>query len=238
MTAESRTSTTVPTQAGHAHRPARSIGRPDDIHVRWVMPEIFHDMPVTVEDDDETVRLFEELAANILPGAPAEDQTRFAVLCALGLDDLQAAGAEYAGIGLTAVNGEVCSATVMATLVDSPDDEHGMTPVKTIASGLRRTSTDEISELELPCGQAVSCIGTRDTKVTGQLTETGESLTFPTSFIRIYVPLPNGTTLVMELSTPTMADWDTFSTMFGNIVSSIRLFSSDGSPVIASGSAA
>ncbi len=64
------------------------------------------------------------------------------------------------------------------------------------------------------------------------MTETGENLVFPTSFIRVYVPLPNGAILVMELSTATMAGWDMFSTMFGNIVSSIRLFRADGAPVI------
>ncbi|MBC2900768.1 hypothetical protein [Streptomyces cupreus] len=239
MTGASSTATTIPAQSrSNPRQPVQSIGRPDDIHVRWVMPEIFHDMPITVEDDDETVRLLEDLAANALPGAPDEDQTRFAVLCALGLDDLQTSGVEYAGICVTAVDGDVCTATVMAALVDSPDGDRGMTPVKTIASGLRQTSTDEISELELPCGPAVSCIGTRNAKLTGELTESGESLTFPASFIRVYVPLPNGTILVMELSTPTMAGWDIFSTMFGNVVSSIRLFKADGTPLIASGTTA
>ncbi|MCM1973650.1 MULTISPECIES: hypothetical protein [unclassified Streptomyces] len=200
--------------------------------MRWVMPEIFHDIPLAAEDDDEMVSRFEDLAAKALPGTADEDQTRFAVLCALGLDDLRASGAEYAGICVTAVGSEVCTATVMAALVDSPDEDGSMTPARTIASGLRRTTPDEVSELELPCGPAVSAIGTRTATLTGDMTETGENLVFPTSFIRVYVPLPNGAILVMELSTATMAGWDMFSTMFGNIVSSIRLFRADGAPVI------
>ncbi|KOV60005.1 hypothetical protein ADL00_25420 [Streptomyces sp. AS58] len=205
-----------------------------DIHVRWVMPEIFHDIPLHEEDDDKAVALLGELADKVLPGAPEEEKTKFAVMCALGVDDLLAAGAEFAGICLTAVDDTPCTATVFVSLVDSPDTELEGVPaaVKAIASGLRRVEAGEVDRIDLPCGPAVSCIGTREAKLTGELTETGEALQFPTSFIRVYVPLPNGTSVVMEMGTPTMAGWDVFSTMFGNIVSSVRLFHSDGTPLV------
>ncbi|MBJ6620873.1 hypothetical protein [Streptomyces sp. DHE17-7] len=206
----------------------------DDIHVRWVMPEIFHDIPIHETDDDEAVRLLGELVEKALPGAGDDAQTMLAVTCALGVDDLLAAGAEYAGICVTAVDDSPCTATVFAGLVDSPEAADVRDAVKEIADSLSRLGDGEVSRVELPCGAAVSYIGARDDKVLGELTETGEDLTFPTWFIRLYVPLPNGTTLMMEMSTPTMAGWDAFSTMFGNTVSSIRLFHADGSPLITS----
>ncbi|MER6677112.1 hypothetical protein [Streptomyces sp. NPDC000983] len=214
--------------------PAPPALNSDDIQVRWVMPELFHDLPIDAGDDDETIRRLEELAAAALPGAGEEDRTRFAMICALGFDELRAFGAEYAAIGVIAVENTPCTGTVFATLMDSPDCDGISAQVKAIVSSLREMSNHEVSELELPCGAAVSHIGTRDQRLVGDFTETGEDLLFSTSFIRVYVPLPNGTTLTMELSTPTMVGWDTFSTMFGNIVSSIRLFSAEGTPLITS----
>ncbi|WP_434596253.1 hypothetical protein [Streptomyces sp. A5-4] len=230
MTMQTRPSKTVPSQATHFNV------RSDNIHVRWVMPEIFHDLPIKEEDEDEAVRLLDELAAKALPGAADEDQLRFAVVCALGIDDLLAAGAEYAGVCVAVVDEAPCTATVFASLVDGSGGDRAMDPVKAISADLRRADAGEVSEIQLPCGPAVSCIGTREDRITGDLTgaETGSMLS--TSFIRVYVPLPNGTTLMMEMATPTPAGWDTFSTMFGNIASSIRLFDVGGSALIIPGS--
>ncbi|WP_405931352.1 hypothetical protein [Streptomyces sp. NBC_00827] len=212
-----------------------TVLRADDIHVRWVMPEIFHDLPIHERDDDEAVRLLEELVDKALQGAEYQDKTAFGVMCALGLGDLVAAGVEYAGVCVTAVGDTPCSATVSVTLVDSPDVEGVAGATREIASSLRRIEAGEVSEIELPCGLAVSCIGTRQEKLPGELTESDESLTFSTAYIRVYVSLPNGTTVVVEMATPNTAAWDLFSTMFGNTVSSIRLFNADGSPLITSG---
>jgi hypothetical protein len=199
------------------------------------MPEIFHDLPVLEKDDDEAVRLLEELVEKVLPEAEDEDKARFGVVCALVAGDLQAVGAEYASICLTSVDGAPCTATVVASLIDSPETDGGVRgAVKALLSSLRRTETGEVSEVELPCGWAVTCIGTRDSKLSGELTETGESMVFPTWYIRVFVPLPNGTSVVLEMSTPTTAGWDVLSTMFGNTASSIRLFQTDGSPLITS----
>ncbi|MFC8130041.1 hypothetical protein [Streptomyces sp. NPDC057302] len=217
----------IPTQAA----PGANGVQADDIHVRWVMPEIFHDIPIDEEDEDEAVRLIEELAQKALPGTEVEDWLKFAVICALGMDDLLEAGAEFAAVCVGAVDGTPCTATVYAALADSPEGEDE-DPLAAIASSLRREDAGEVTDIQLPCGPAVSCIGTRDDKVTGELTEDPQGLTISTPYIRVYVPLPNGTTLMMELSTPTSVGWDSFSTMFGNIVSSIRLFDADGEALI------
>ncbi|MEU9645125.1 hypothetical protein [Streptomyces sp. NPDC048188] len=214
--------------------PAPPVLRADDIQVRWVMPETFHDIPVQETDDDAAVRLLGELAEKALPGAGEEAQTALAVTCALGVDDLLAAGAQYAGLCVMAIDDTPCAATVFAALVDSPDAADVGNAVKKIASDLRDLGDAEVSEIELPCGAAVSYIGSREDKLIGELTASGEGLTFSTWYIRVYVPLPNGTSFMMEMSTPTMAGWDAFSTMFGNTVSSIRLFRADGSPLITS----
>ncbi|BET48414.1 hypothetical protein ACIQVF_34025 [Streptomyces tendae] len=217
--------------------PAPPVLRADDIQVRWVMPEIFHDIPIQETDDDEAVRLLGELVEKALPGAGQEAQTALAVTCALGVDDLLAAGAQYAGLCVTAVDDTPCTATVYAALVDSPEASDVGDAVKSIAADLRKFGDAEVSEIELPCGSAVSYIGSREDKLVAELTDSGEELTFPNWYIRVYVPLPNGTSLMMEMSTPTMAGWDVFSTMFGNTVSSIRLFRADGTPLITSAAA-
>ncbi|MEU2964720.1 hypothetical protein ABZ687_07055 [Streptomyces ardesiacus] len=209
----------------------------DDIQVRWVMPEAFHDIPIH-ETDDEAVRLLGELVEKALPGAGEEAQTALAVTCALGVDDLLAADARYAGLCVTAIDETPCTATVFAALVDSPDVAEVGGAVKAIAANLRETGDAEVSEIELPCGSAVSYIGSREDKLIGDLTDSGQELTFSTWYIQVYVPLPNGTCLMMEMSTPTVAGWDVFSTMFGNTVSSIRLFHADGTPLITSVAAA
>ncbi|WUC42948.1 hypothetical protein OG692_14050 [Streptomyces cellulosae] len=228
MTTVPELSALIPSQ------PAPVAVRSDDIHVRWMMPEGFHDLPIHETDHDQAARLLAELADKALPGVSEDDKTAFAVMCALGFDGLRAAGAEYAGVCVTAVDGTPCSATVFATLVDSPDAADVAGAARNIASSLRRVAAGEVSEIELPCGLAVSCIGTQQPQLPGELTETGESLPFPTAFIRVYVPLPNGTTLVMEMGTPTMEGWDLFSTMFGNTVSSICLYNANGSALITS----
>ncbi|MFH8973027.1 hypothetical protein [Streptomyces sp. NPDC017890] len=206
----------------------------DDICLRWVMPEIFHDLPVQARDDDEAVQLLEELGDKVLPGAEYDDKTKFGVMCALALDDLSAAGVEHAAICLTVEGGIPCIATISVSLVESPEVAGIPAVVRAISSSLNKAEAGEISVIELPCGAAVSCIGNRDASISGELMSTEDNVTLPTSYIRVYVPLPNHTTVVMELSTPTMSGWDMFSTMFGNIVSSIRLFHADGSPLITS----
>jgi len=215
--------------------PAPPVVRADDIRVRWVMPEIFYDLPIHESDDDEAVRRLEELVERALPGAAEEDQARFGVICALCAGDLVDTEVEYASICLTAVDNTLCTATVLGFLVDSPEADGGVRgATKAIASALRQVEAGEVSEIELPCGFAVSCIGSRDAKLAGEMTESGESISFPTWYIRVHVPLPNGTTFILELSTPTMVGWDLFSTMFGNVVSSIRFYDFDGSSVITS----
>lgn len=61
--AELNVSAFVPTHT------APPVLRSDDVQVRWVMPEIYHDLPIHEADDDEAIRLLEELVDKALPGA-------------------------------------------------------------------------------------------------------------------------------------------------------------------------
>jgi hypothetical protein len=92
-----------------------------------------------------------------------------------------------------------------------------------------------VSGISLPCGPAVSCIDSRRAEVDGALTQSGAVETFWTSFIQVQIPLTNGTAIVMEMSTPTTAGWDAFSTMFAGILKGIRLFDAGGTPVVMPG---
>jgi hypothetical protein len=208
--------------------------RPDDIFLRWILPEIFHELPINVKDDDAAVQLLEDLADKVLPGAGYDEKTKFGVMCALAIDGLPAAGVEYAAVCLT-VSGETpCIATLFVSFMDSPEAMGVSAVVKEISSSLHLAERGEVSIVELPCGAAVACIGNREAEIPGELVDGEQGVALPTSYIQVYVPLPNDTTVLMEISTPTMSGWEVFSTVFGNIVSSIRLFKADGSPLITS----
>ncbi|MFJ9158145.1 hypothetical protein ACIRPS_15245 [Streptomyces griseoviridis] len=213
---------------------APAVLNADDIQVRWVVPENFHDLPVRFRDDGEAVQLLEDLTDKVLPGADYDDKTAFGVLCAISVEELTDLGVEYAAVCITVVDDVPCTATLSVFLVDSPEANGTQNAVRDIASNLSRAEAGEVSQIDLPCGSAVSCIGTRSEAVAGDLTGSEESVTFPVGYIRIFLPLPNGTTLLMEMATPTMVGWDIFSTMFGNTVSSIRLYRADGSRLITS----
>ncbi|MFG3248082.1 hypothetical protein [Streptomyces sp. NPDC048187] len=212
--------------------------RSDDILFRWILPEIFHELPVNVQDDDIAVQLLEELADKALPGADYDDKTKFGVMCALAVGDLPAVGVEYAAVCLTVSDDIPCIATFFVSLVNSPEVAGIPAVVEEISSGLRFAKVGDVSVIELPCGAAVACVGNREDEIPGELLDGERGAALSTSYIRVYVPLPNETTVLMEISTPTMSGWETFSTMFGNIVSSIRLFKADGSPIITSGEGA
>ncbi|MGP3951632.1 hypothetical protein [Streptomyces sp. 7N604] len=202
-----------------------------DIYVRWLMPEEFWEIPLTVEDLDHTAELLLELAQEVLPSADTELQVEWAAMCAANYDHFLYAGIEYAGFCLVEVDGARCTATVAVSKfdLDNPDSKR---PVELLAATLRNLDIGEVSEIELPCGPAVSCIGNRQGSVDGALTQSGVDEPVWTSFIQVQVPLTNGTVIVMEMSTPTSEGWDTFSKMFAGIVRGIRLFDASGTPIV------
>ncbi|MEV0257660.1 hypothetical protein AB0H82_25805 [Streptomyces sp. NPDC050732] len=212
----------------------RSLTGSDGIEVRWVMPEGFLELPFEADDLDELIHKLLELARRALPGGSEEVQQEWAAMCGAHYDEFVEAGIQYAGFVVTEVDGVRCTATVNVSLLDL-DEQAGAKPAGFIATTLRHLEIGQVDEVQLPCGPAVTCIGTRQADVDGSLTESGKDEAIWTSFIQVQIPLSNQTVLVLEMGTPTAEGWDTFSAMFAGVVKSVRFFDEQGSPLVMPG---
>ncbi|WP_419995870.1 hypothetical protein [Streptomyces boninensis] len=201
-----------------------------DLHVRWVMPEAFHDIPVGLPED-ESLDLLEKLAREVLPDAQGDEGVRIAVACALSIDDLEAAGARYAGMCVVNADGAPAAATVYATEIPPDGDDDAPPTQRDIAASLRLLGNGDIREIDIPFGPAVAYIGSRAARQPDALTDGAASDPIGVSFIQVHVPLPNHSVLMMEMSTPTEAGWEAFSRSFADTVRSIRVFDESGAPV-------
>ncbi|WP_328558154.1 MULTISPECIES: hypothetical protein [unclassified Streptomyces] len=204
------------------------------IDIRWIMPDGFFEIPLDAEDLDATAEQLMELARSAMPEADFDVQLQWAVMCAAHYDSFVEAGVQYAGFVLTEVEGARCTATVTVSMIDL-DTQAGPDPAGFMGSSLRHLGIGQVSEIELPCGPAVCCIGDRKGSLDGSLTASGQDETVRTSFIQVQVPLTNGTAVVLEMGTPTPDGWDVFSSMFAGVVKSLRLFDTEGEPVVVPG---
>ncbi|MET9409465.1 hypothetical protein ABZX90_27420 [Streptomyces sp. NPDC002935] len=204
------------------------------IDIRWIMPDGFFEIPLDAEDLDETAEQLMGLARTAMPEADFDVQLQWAVMCAAHYDSFVEAGVQYAGFVLTEVESARCTATVTVSMIDL-DAQAGTNPVGFLGSSMRHLGIGQVSEVELPCGPAVCCIGVREGSLDGSLTESGKDETVRTSFIQVQVPLTNWTVVVLEMGTPTPEGWDVFSSMFAGVVKSLRLFNADGEPVVMPG---
>ncbi|MFJ2608881.1 hypothetical protein ACIO13_28460 [Streptomyces sp. NPDC087425] len=204
------------------------------IDVRWIMPEGFFEIPMDADDLDETAGRLIALAREVMPEATFEVQLQWAAMIAAHYDSFIEAGIQYSGFVLTEVDGERCTATVSISMIDL-DERAGTNPVGFLGSTMRHLGLGQVGEIRLPCGPAVSCIGTRRGSLDGSLTASGAEEQLATSFIQIQIPLDNGTALVLEMGTPTPGGWDVFSAMFAGVAKSIRLFNDSGKPLVMPG---
>ncbi|MFE0175288.1 hypothetical protein ACFWZ2_23505 [Streptomyces sp. NPDC059002] len=211
-----------------------SLAGGEGIEVRWVMPEGFLELPFEADDLDDLADQLMEFAAASLPGADEEVQIQWAVMCVLNYDDFIDAGVQYAGFVTTEVEGVRCTATVNVSMTDL-DERAGRNPAGFIATTMRHLDIGEVTEVMLPCGPAVTCVGSRTAMVDAALTQTGQSEPITTSFIQVQIPVNNGTAVVLEMGTPTAEGWDTFSAMFAGIVKSVRFFDDHGGPLVMPG---
>jgi hypothetical protein len=211
----------------------RTLTGGDGPEVRWIMPEGFLELPFEGDLDELAERLI-ELARQALPGVDEEVQLQYAAMCAANYDEFIAAGVQYAGFVSTEVDGDRCTATVNVSVMDL-DEGAGTNPAGFIATTLRHLELGQVGEVQLPCGPAVTCVGSRPSTVDGSLTQSGQDESVWTSFIQVQIPLNNGTVLVMEMGTPTVEGWDVFSAMFAGIVKSVRFFDEQGAPLVMPG---
>lgn len=204
------------------------------VEIRWIMPDGFLELPFEGDDLDELADKIVELSKQALPGATEEVQREWAVMCALHYDEFIEAGVQYAGFVTTEVDGVRCTATVNVSLMDL-DEGAGKNPAGFIATTMRHLELGQIGEVKLPCGPAVTCVGSRRAAIDGSLTQSGQEESIWTSFIQVQIPLTNGTVLVLEMGTPTVEGWDVFSSMFAGVVKSVRFFDDDGAPLVMPG---
>lgn len=212
----------------------RSLTESGGIEVRWIMPEGFLELPFEADDLEELGKQLLELAKQALPGADEEVQVQYAAMCVAHYDEFIEAGVQYAGFVTTEVDGVRCTATVNVSLLDL-DERAGSNPVGFIATTMRHLELGQVGEVQLPCGPAVTCVGNRSSSIDGSLTQSGQDESIWTSFIQVQIPLNNGTSLLLEMGTPTVEGWDVFSSMFAGVVKSVRLFDTDGAPLVMPG---
>jgi hypothetical protein len=212
----------------------RSLTESGGIEVRWIMPEGFLELPFETDDLDELAEQLVELTEQALPGADEEVQLQYAAMCAAHYDEFIEAGVQYAGFVTTEVDGVRLTATVNVSLLDL-DERAGNNPAGFIATTMRHLELGDVGEVQLPCGPAVTCVGNRPSSIDGSLTQSGQDESIWTSFIQVQIPLNNGTSLLLEMGTPTVEGWDVFSSMFAGVVKSVRLFDTDGAPLVMPG---
>ncbi|AIJ14114.1 hypothetical protein ACQ9AR_26060 [Streptomyces lividans] len=207
-----------------------SVSEGEAVHVRWIMPEGFFELPMDVESIDELADELISLAQRVMPDAPENMQYQWAALCAGNYDAFVEGGIQYAGFVITEVDGTRCAATVHVSMTELADEAR-LRPILATAGALRDLGQGEVTEIDLPCGPAVSLIGARRSVVDAALAPSGHDEPFWTSFIQAHVPLPNGTVVVLEMVTPTQEGWDVFSAMFAGILKSLCFFDDKGTPV-------
>ncbi|WP_329275821.1 hypothetical protein [Streptomyces sp. NBC_01451] len=199
----------------------------EGVHVRWIMPEGFFELPMDVESIDELADELIELAAQVMPKGTSDMQYQWAALCAGNYDAFVEGGVQYSGFVVTEVEETRCTATVHVSITDIAEEAR-FSPVRATADALSALGQGEVAEISLPCGPAVSCIGARQATIDASLAPSGQAEPFWTSFIQVHVPLPNGTVIVLEMVTPSPEGWDVFSSMFAGVLKSLSIFDDQG----------
>ncbi|WP_432095185.1 hypothetical protein [Streptomyces sp. bgisy100] len=193
------------------------------LDVNWVMPTGFFELPMEAESVEEITEQLIRLAQEVLPNGTPDMQYQWAAMCGANYDAFVEGSVQYAGFVATEVDDKRCTATVHVSLMDLAEETR-KDPIQATMAALKALNIGEVREISLPCGPAVSCIGSRRAALTGALTPSGNDEPFWTSFIQVQIPLSNGTAAVFELATPTQEGWDVFSSMFAGVVKSVRIF--------------
>ena len=181
-----------------------AIRESGDLHVRWVVPESFIEFPLE-EDRDEVAHRLLTLSRELLPNSSIQERSELIETCLEGFESLVAVGVEYASLCLTEIDGVLCIATVYVAL--HPGDERSETSIASLAHTLNTLEIGDVSQIRLPAAPALACIGARHEVTDGGSRYSAEDTAAATSFIQVYLPLPNGTVLAMEMATPTMSGW-------------------------------
>ncbi len=193
------------------------------LHVGWIVPPFFHELPVDTDDVDEAGERLYETVQEVLPGGTDDERFRMFVTYASIVGELRDAGAVYAGFCAMDMGGRPSTASVAVyrTPLQNITAEDVLAEASTALQ--RAYPDDDVRISALPCGKgearAVVRIGDAPFTLAPEVSPTGQPLEVPRGQIQVYIPLPNDADmLVFELSTPCMEDWDFYSELFATIV--------------------
>ncbi|MER5780934.1 hypothetical protein ABT104_04280 [Streptomyces mobaraensis] len=190
--------------------------------ISWLIPPAFNEIPVDIDDIDEAAERLFRIVTDLRDDE--DEQVKMYVLLAHAIDELRSAGAVYAGMCAMSRGGRPTMATVVAYLMPAMGN-NATEALHEAFSGLQEAyPEDDVRIADLPCGQGVVRIGDSVFELPEDMSPIGEAVDIPRGQIQVYVPLPNDAEiLTLELSTPSMEDWDFYSEMFAGIVKSLRL---------------
>ncbi|MEV5597352.1 hypothetical protein [Streptomyces sp. NPDC052496] len=192
------------------------------LHIGWIMPPFVHELPVDAPDADAAAERLHALATELMPEHSAEDQYRFALGIGAQLEAMIEADVIYAGLCFLDVDERPSASTIMVSQVehDSTDDEELLRVTRELLE--RKHPDDEYRTVELPCGPALTRIGSMAFLINGEWSPTGQELPVQQSQIQVYIPLP-GTRdmLVFSLDCPSPEAWELHSELFAEILKTV-----------------
>jgi hypothetical protein len=227
QTTETTTGTaTEPAPTGTAKDTAPSAGTADatGLHVGWIIPPFFHELPLDTDDADEVGERLYALVKEVLAHGTEDEKLRMFILYAQVIGELRDAGAVYGGVCFLDMDGRPSTASVAVYQMPLEGVTHDEALAQAEAALTAAHPDDDVRVSELPYGggRGVVRIGAAPVTLPAELSPTGEPVEVPRGLIQVFVPLPNDVDmLAFELSTPSMEDWDLYSEIFAEIVRSL-----------------
>ncbi|MGA5821389.1 hypothetical protein ACPC54_26390 [Kitasatospora sp. NPDC094028] len=186
------------------------------LHIRFVVPPAFHDLPLFGTEDEVAAELW-ELACEVLAVDPAEVRLGWATLLAELIPPMGEAGVIYAGVCLVEVDGRPSSAAITASVCPLVGTDHPGAVDFLLTRLARARPGAEVTAIDLPAGRAVAVIDALAAPL-----DDGREPTV--SLIQVHLPLPNETELLtLELSTPCPEEWELYSELFAGVVRNLYL---------------
>ncbi|MEU5238636.1 hypothetical protein ACH4UR_27055 [Streptomyces lydicus] len=186
------------------------------------MPEFVRELPVNATETDAVADSLYTLATDLMPEHSAAEQFRFALGVGAQLEAMAEADVIYAGLCFLEVEGRPTASTILVSQVEH-DGEDEAAVLRTTREALeRKHPDDDFRTVELPCGPALSRVGSSGFVMAAEASPTGREELIPQSEIQVFVPLPDTSEmLIFELASPSPDGWDLHSELFAEILKTI-----------------
>jgi hypothetical protein len=194
------------------------------LHVGWIIPPFFHELPIDSDDTEEVGERLYALVKEVLAHGTEDDQLRMFILYAQVIGELRDAGAVYGGVCFMDMDGRPSTASVAVyqTPMEGITHEEALVQAEAALTAAHPDDDIRVSELPYGGGRGVVRIGSAPVALPAELSPTGEAVEAPRGLIQVFVPLPcDSDMLTFELSTPCTEDWDFYSEIFAEIVRSL-----------------